>query len=107
MSEIPSQIASSVAPTSYQAREVTKEREARSAVQAEGDKNQVKAIDEASETVDTEESDVAVFSDAEGAGSEGRSDEEEAGKQDGDGEGAEEGDASDDDENRPRLDIRA
>jgi len=110
MSEIPSHIASSVAPTNYQAREVTKEREARNAGQVEGDKKQVKAIDEASETVDTEEGDVAVFADAEGAGSEGRTEEEEARENEAEAEGSDTPgtpDPSPNDPKRPRLDIQA
>ena len=72
MTEIPSDIASSVAPATFQAKEVSKDRAARHAGQAHATERQVKSVDEAGSTVETTDSDVAVFSDAEGAGSQGR-----------------------------------
>jgi hypothetical protein len=72
MTEIPSHIASSAAPASYQAKEAAKEREARRAGQADTAERQVKAVDEQGTTVDTEDADTAIFADAEGTGSQGR-----------------------------------
>ena len=72
MAEMPSHIASSAAPASYQAKEVAKEREARRAGQTDATSRQVKAVDEQGGTVDTEDADTAIFPDAEGTGSQGR-----------------------------------
>ena len=72
MAEIPSDIASSAAGSPLSAREVAKAREARRAGQAHTAERQVKTVDEAGATVDTEEGDTQVFTDAEGAGSQGR-----------------------------------
>ena len=72
MAEVPSDIASSAAPASYQAKEVAKEREARRAAQVDSAGRSVKAVDEHGTTVDTEDADTAIFTDAEGTGSQGR-----------------------------------
>ncbi len=72
MSEIPPDIATSAASTPYQAKEVNKDREARRAGQAHAGERQIKSVDEAGSTVETTDNDVAVFSDAEGTGSQGR-----------------------------------
>lgn len=77
MTSVPSHIPASAAQAGIQAHEVAKEREARRTGQAETVKRQARAVDEAGATVDTDDSDVAVFSDSEGAGSEGRQNEEE------------------------------
>lgn len=71
MSEIPSHIASSAAQAALQAGQVAKEREARQAGQADAASRQIKSVDEAGSTVDTNNEDVAVFKDAEGEGSQG------------------------------------
>ncbi len=76
MSEIPSDIASSSAQAGYQAREVSGGRGARSAAQAGAAREQVKAVDEAGTTVDTEDGDTQVYAGAEGGGSQGRAFEE-------------------------------
>ncbi len=76
MSEIPPDLPSSAAQTGVQAREIAKEREARRAGQADAATRQVKTVDEAGSTVETTDNDVAVFSDAEGSGSQGRAFEE-------------------------------
>ena len=76
MSEIPSDVAASAAQAGFQGREVAKEREARRAGQADAVQRQVKTVDEAGNTVETTDQDAAVFTDAEGGGSEGREHEE-------------------------------
>ena len=73
MAEIPSDIASSAAQAGFQARQVAKERDAHRAGSVDAAERQVKAVDEADSTVDTEDGDTAVFTNAEGQGSEGRS----------------------------------
>ena len=76
MAEVPGDLASSIAPANYKAGEVAKERGARHAGQAHAANRQVKAVDEHGNTVDTEDADTAIFADAEGTGSQGRSLEE-------------------------------
>ena len=77
MTQIPSDVPASAAQAGFQAHEVSKEREARRAGQSHAANRQVKTIDEAGTTVDTEDADVAIFGDAEGTGSQGREPEEE------------------------------
>ena len=77
MAEIPSDIASSAAQAGFQAREVAKDRDARSAGQANAVARQVKAAGEADATVETNDSDTQISADAEGTGSQGRNFEEE------------------------------
>ena len=77
MAEIPSDIASSAAQAGFKARQVGTEREARRAGQAQSADRQVKSIDESGNTVETEDGDAQVFTDAEGMGSQGRSMEQE------------------------------
>ena len=76
MAEIPSDIASSAAQAGFKAREVAHGRNARGAAQANATERQTKSIDEAGNTVDTEDADTQVFADAEGSGGQGRSFEE-------------------------------
>lgn len=85
MAEIPSEIASSAAQAGFKAQQVGAEREARRAAQATAADRQLKAVDEAAATVDTDDADTEVFTDAEeGGGSQGRTDqnEEEAADED-------------------------
>ena len=77
MADIPSDIASSAAQAGYQAREVGQARGARHAASTNAVDRQVKAVDEADTTVDTDDPDARVFADAEGSGSMGRPFEEE------------------------------
>jgi hypothetical protein len=77
MAEIPPDIPSSAAQAGFQAREAAKERDARRVGQAEAAKRQVRTVDETGETVDTADADVAVFTDTEGMGSQGRAFQEE------------------------------
>ncbi len=78
MSEIPPELPSSAAQSGVQAREIAKEREARRAGQADAATRQVKTVDEAGSIVETTDDDVAVFTDAEGSGRQGRAFEEDA-----------------------------
>ncbi len=74
MSQIPPDIASSAAQAGYQARDVGAARDAVRTGRADAAERQVKALDDASATVDTTDGDTAVFADSEGAGSQGRED---------------------------------
>ncbi|MCH8149318.1 MAG: hypothetical protein IH987_15265 [Planctomycetes bacterium] len=72
MAEIPSDIPASAAQAGYQAREVGRARDARSAATANASNQRARAVDEAGNTVDTEDNDNQVFADAEGSGGRGR-----------------------------------
>jgi len=72
MSQIPSDVSASAAQAGFQAREVDKDREARRAGESHASDRQSKSIDQTDTTVDTEDADVAVFTNAEGGGSQGR-----------------------------------
>ncbi|MCH9032946.1 MAG: hypothetical protein IID42_00400 [Planctomycetes bacterium] len=76
MAEIPSDIPASAAQAGYQAREVGRARDARSAQIANASNRRARAVDEAGNTVDTEDSDNQVFADAESSGGQGRAFEE-------------------------------
>ncbi len=71
MSDIPPALPSSAAQTGFQAREVAKERDARRVGQDDAVSRRAKSVTEADVTVDTTDSDTAVYADAEGAGSQG------------------------------------
>lgn len=77
MAEIPSHIASSAAQAGFQSREVGRDRDAQRAGQAAIAQRQIKSVEEASDTVETTDSDTRVTSDSEGAGSQGRTSEQE------------------------------
>jgi len=72
MAEIPSDIASSAAGAPIQSREVTRAKEASRAAQSHATERQVRSLDEADATVDTDDADTQIFSDSEGGGSLGR-----------------------------------
>ena len=72
MAEIPSDIPASAAQAGYQAREVGRGRDARSAAITNAADRRARAVDEAGNTVDTEDSDNQVFADAESSGGQGR-----------------------------------
>ncbi len=72
MTQIPSDLPASAAQAGIQAGEVAKDRDARRSGNADAARRQLKAVDEAGATVDTDDADVAIFADAEGTGSEGR-----------------------------------
>lgn len=84
MAEIPSDIASSAAQAGIRARQAVGDRESHRAAQANTSERQVKAVDQAGSSVDTDDLDTQVFADAEGTGSEGRPFEDEAPEQDDD-----------------------
>ncbi|MBI1825584.1 MAG: hypothetical protein HY287_13220 [Planctomycetes bacterium] len=73
MADAPSPVASSAAQASFQAKTTTDVREARRAGQAQAARSQAKTVTEEGTTVETTDSDVAVFTNSEGAGSQGRS----------------------------------
>lgn len=72
MAEIPSDIPASAAQAGFQAREVGRARDARSAQIANASNRRARAVDEAGNAVDTEDSDNQVFADAESSGGQGR-----------------------------------
>jgi len=72
VSEIPSEIASSAAQSGFQAREIARERAGSAAGQGNAAQRVVKAVDEAGSTVETDDADNQVFTDAEGSGSQGK-----------------------------------
>lgn len=76
MAEIPSDLASSAAQAGFQAREVGRARAARAAGQAQAAVRQAKSADELEVTVEISDDNTKVSPDAEGSGSQGRSDEE-------------------------------
>lgn len=107
MADIPSDIASSAAQAGYQARDAGQARAARHAAQANAVDRQVKAVDEADTTVDTDDGDTRVFSDAEGSGGMGRPFEEEAAAESEEtSDGSTEG-ISQDEEGQVHLDLEA
>lgn len=108
MADIPSDIASSAAQAGFQAREVSKEREARSAGRANATERVVKAVDEAGTTVDTDDADMAVFTDAEGTGGQGRPfEEEESGQEETNESSADDGGIHRDEDGHLHLDLEA
>ena len=72
MAEIPADIASSAAQAGYQARAVEGERAARRTSRRSATERQIKAVDEADTTVETDDADSRVYTNAEGSGSQGR-----------------------------------
>ncbi len=77
MSGIPSDIAGSALQAGFQSRQVAKARDGERAGQAQASSNAARAADEAGSTVETTDNDTQVYGDAEGAGSQGRSYDEE------------------------------
>jgi len=75
VSDIPP-IAASGAQAGFQQAEVSRTRDARRADQIRARAKSATAIDEAGNTIETDDNDACVFSDAEGAGGQGRSEEE-------------------------------
>lgn len=72
MTQIPSNLGASGAQAGFQAREIAKEHDARRVAQSDISKRQAKTVGETESTVETSDQDVAVFSDSEGGGSQGR-----------------------------------
>ncbi len=107
MAEIPSNLASSAAQSGVQSREVARARDASRANTSAAVDRQVRSVEEAGTTVDTEDADSQVFSDAEGSGSQGRSFEEGTAAEGGQGEGASDNGITRDDEGHLHLDLEA
>ncbi len=107
MSGIPSDIAGSAAQAGFQARDVAKVRDSERVGQAHSSNRTAKAVDEAGSTVETEDGDTAVFADAEGGGSKGRSHDEEHHGDDLAEQEDDLKDSSDSDDGQPHLDIQA
>ncbi len=107
MAEMPADIASSAAGAPIQAREAVKEREARRAGQVQAADRQVKSIDEAGSTVDTDDADTQVFADAEGTGSAGREFEEEGGDDAQSAAETSDDGVTHDEDGKPHLDLKA
>jgi hypothetical protein len=72
MSGIPSDIAASSLQAGVHARDVARQRDADRVQQAQITEKRQAKVEEAGATVETEDGDTAVFSDAEGTGSQGR-----------------------------------
>ena len=86
---------------------MAKERDARNAGQTEAAKGAVRSIDEAGSTVETTDEDVAIYGDAEGTGSQGRSDmSQEPEEDETDGADTEQG-VTRDDQGQLHLDLEA
>ncbi len=78
MSDIPPNIVGSSAQAGYHQAEVARARDAQRTDQYTAAKRGIKAIDDAGNTIESSDDDVAVFADAEGAGGQGRFQEEES-----------------------------
>jgi hypothetical protein len=78
LSEIPSDIAASAAQAPFQARESANEQSVRRAGQAHAAGRHARAVDESGVIVETGDPDTQVFTDAEGGGSQGRANEDQA-----------------------------
>ena len=72
MSAIPPDIAGSAAQAGFTSPEASRIRDADRAAQVQAAARQAKAADAAVDSVETEDADTAIFTDAEGAGSQGR-----------------------------------
>ena len=107
MAEIPSEIASSAAQSGIQTREATRDREARQATQANAADRRAHAVNQADTTVETTDNDTQVFTDAEGAGSQGRNFEEENTPPDEDSTESRDGGIIQDDQGNLHLDLEA
>ncbi len=103
MSGIPADIIGSAAQAGFTAAEASRIRDGDRAAQAAAAARQAKAADLAADSVETSDADTEVHTDAEGAGSQGRTIEEETSPDSDDN-----GDAGTDDGegNGPRLDIQ-
>ena len=108
MVDIPPDVAASSAQAGFTAREVAAERDARRTGRAEAARRQIQSLDEASATVDTNDGDTAVFTDAEGTGSQGRATEDdEPSPDDHEQDATAESGVVKGDDGRPHLDIQA
>jgi len=76
VAEIPSDISTSAAQAGFKAQDVGKTNDAERAGQVNAAKRQSRIVDEVEVTVETTDDNTKVFTDAEGSGSQGRSEEE-------------------------------
>ena len=106
MAEIPSNIASSAAQSGVQSQEVARGRDAARTNTSNAANRQIQAAEEAGSTVDTEDADNRVFTDAEGSGSEGRPFEEGAAQREGGEKGPDDG-ITTDENGQLHLDLEA
>ena len=80
MADIPPSVIGSSIQAGYQQADVAKSRDAERADQTRAARRGVKSVDDAGTTIETGDDDTAVFTDAEGAGGQGRHAEEEGGE---------------------------
>jgi hypothetical protein len=109
MADIPPNILGSAAQAGFQQAEVSKSRDAQKSADVSAARREARAIEEAGSTVGASEEDVAVFSDSEGLGGQGRPHDEpgEEGHED-DETGAESRNGiSTDEDGQEHLDIQA
>jgi hypothetical protein len=107
MADVPSAsgVGASAAQAGYQAREAAKAKDAAGAERANAKDRQVKALDDASSTVETEDGDTQVYTDSEGSGSQGRSFEEQGAGEQGAADEGESNGVTRDDDGQLHLDI--
>jgi len=107
VSSIPPDIAGSAAQAGFVAPEAQRARAADRAAQSNLAQRQAQSLDDAAESVETDDGDTAIFTDAEGAGGQGRSLTE---QEDHDQATEEEGESSEpsaDDRSAPHIDFHA
>lgn len=108
MADIPPSVIGSSIQAGYQQADVAKSRDAERADQARAARSGVKSIDDKGTTIETGDDDTAVFSDAEGAGGQGRHAEEEGGEANTDEVQTDpKGDDSSDGDGQQHIDIEA
>ncbi len=107
MAEIPSDIASSAVGSGLKARDVGKAGDAERAGQAKAAQRQVKSVDEVEITVETTDDNTKVSPDAEGSGSEGRSEEEDTAPQEEPGTSSPERGITTDEDGTQHVDLEA
>jgi hypothetical protein len=107
MADVPSAsgVGASAAQAGYQAREAAKAKDAAGAGRANAKDRQVKALDEASSTVETEDGDTQIYTDAEGSGGQGRPFEEQGTGEQGAADEKESDGVTRDDDGQLHLDI--
>jgi hypothetical protein len=105
MSGIPSDIAGSSLQAGFAQREAARATDSAKAGQAQATERQLRAVDEAATNVETTDSDMQIFADAQGAGGKGREPNEENEEQPETEQDSEE--SLDTGGSPPRLDIQA
>jgi hypothetical protein len=107
MADIPPNVANSAAQAGYVQSEASRTRNAARAGQAQAARDNVKAVDEAGDTISTDEEDTQVYTDSEGTGGKGREHEEEHPESSIDEDQAIEDGIRRDEDGKPHLDIQA